>query len=168
MPQLRTYSPTKLCHGIHMANFWPVLRPVFSASHAQHISDLHPKFALRPHHVWKYAMVDIQSATAENRRWIKKIERKRNHRAKIWCPHLLRRAAIITKHRVVELAHNNVSIAFTRCRHSPESEWLEHIDWQSECMCSRILLSSRAAPSIWKWGYGTPLFGHWGFTWKIN
>jgi len=20
----------------------------------QHISDLHPKFALRPHHVWKY------------------------------------------------------------------------------------------------------------------
>jgi len=20
----------------------------------QHISDMHPKFALRPHHVWKY------------------------------------------------------------------------------------------------------------------
>jgi len=20
----------------------------------QHVSDLHPKFALRPHHVWKY------------------------------------------------------------------------------------------------------------------
>jgi len=30
------------------------LRPVFSASHVQHVSDLHPKFALRPHHVWKY------------------------------------------------------------------------------------------------------------------
>jgi len=43
------------------------LRPVFSASRVQHISDLHPKFALRPHHVWKY-MVDIQSAMAENRR----------------------------------------------------------------------------------------------------
>jgi len=31
------------------------LRPVFSASRLQHISDLHSKFALRPHHVWKYA-----------------------------------------------------------------------------------------------------------------
>jgi len=30
------------------------LRPVFSASCVQHISDMHSKFALRPHHVWKY------------------------------------------------------------------------------------------------------------------
>ena len=30
------------------------MSPVFSASCVQHISDLHPKFALRPHHVWKY------------------------------------------------------------------------------------------------------------------
>jgi len=30
------------------------LRPVFSASRVQQVSDLHPKFALRPHHVWKY------------------------------------------------------------------------------------------------------------------
>jgi len=30
------------------------LRPVFSASRAQHVSDLRLKFALRPHHVWKY------------------------------------------------------------------------------------------------------------------
>jgi len=30
------------------------LRPVLSASRAQHVSDLHSKFALRPHHVWKY------------------------------------------------------------------------------------------------------------------
>ena len=28
--------------------------PVFSASRAQHTSDLHSKFALRPHHVLKY------------------------------------------------------------------------------------------------------------------
>jgi len=27
---------------------------VFSASHVQHISDLHTKFTLGPHHVWKY------------------------------------------------------------------------------------------------------------------
>jgi len=30
------------------------LCPVFSASRLQHISDLHSKFALGPHHVWKY------------------------------------------------------------------------------------------------------------------
>jgi len=30
----------------------------------QRISDMHSKFALRPHHVWKYG-TDIQSATAE-------------------------------------------------------------------------------------------------------
>jgi len=30
------------------------VRPVFSASRVQYISDVHSKFALRPHHVWKY------------------------------------------------------------------------------------------------------------------
>jgi len=30
------------------------LRPVFTASRVQHVSDLHPKFALNPHHVWKH------------------------------------------------------------------------------------------------------------------
>ena len=54
--QLRRYSPTKLCNG---ATF---LHPVFPASRVQHISDLHSKFALRPHRV-----ADIQSLTAENR-----------------------------------------------------------------------------------------------------
>jgi len=33
---------------------WWSLHPVFSASHVQHISDVHSKFALRPHYVWKY------------------------------------------------------------------------------------------------------------------
>jgi len=32
-------------------NFLP---PVFSASRVHHVSDLHPKFTLRLHHVWKY------------------------------------------------------------------------------------------------------------------
>jgi len=27
---------------------------VFSVSRAQHVSDLHSKFTLRPHHMWKY------------------------------------------------------------------------------------------------------------------
>jgi len=30
------------------------LRPVFPASRVQQVSDRHPKFTLRPHHVWKY------------------------------------------------------------------------------------------------------------------
>jgi len=30
------------------------LHPVFAASRVQRISDLHSKFALRPHHVLKY------------------------------------------------------------------------------------------------------------------
>jgi len=30
------------------------LRPVFLERVVQYISDLHSKFALRPHHVWKY------------------------------------------------------------------------------------------------------------------
>ena len=56
-----------------MAIFWRFLGPVFPASDAQHISDLHSKFALGPHH----GMVDIQSATAENRRGKeKKIDRR--------------------------------------------------------------------------------------------
>ena len=51
MPQLRRYGPTKLCNGAEMAIF---LHPVFAASRVQQVSDLHSKFALRPHHVPKY------------------------------------------------------------------------------------------------------------------
>jgi len=36
--------------------FGNFLRPAFPASRLQHVSDLHPKFALRPHHVWKYGI----------------------------------------------------------------------------------------------------------------
>ena len=49
----------------------------------QYISDLHSKFALRPHHVWKYGkQLNIQSATAEIRRGEEDEEERRNHRAK--------------------------------------------------------------------------------------
>jgi len=34
--------------------FAQFLRPVFSAIRVQHISDMHSKFALTPHHVPKY------------------------------------------------------------------------------------------------------------------
>jgi len=47
-------------------------RPVFSAIRLQHISDMHFKFALRPHHVWKYGRHPISD------RWRgKKEERKK-------------------------------------------------------------------------------------------
>jgi len=50
MPYLRRYSRQSRA----MVPRWWFLRPVFSASRVQHISDLHSKFALSPHHVWKY------------------------------------------------------------------------------------------------------------------
>ena len=37
--------------------FVDFLRPAFLASRVQHVSDLHPKFALRPHHAWKYGSI---------------------------------------------------------------------------------------------------------------
>ena len=54
VPWLRRYSPTNLCDGAQMAIFVDFLRPAFPASRVQQVSDLHLKFALRPHHVWKY------------------------------------------------------------------------------------------------------------------
>ena len=42
------------CEDAQMAIFGNFLRAVFSVSRVQHVSDVHPKFALRPHHVWKY------------------------------------------------------------------------------------------------------------------
>ena len=39
--------------------FGDFLRPVFSLSRVQHVSDLHSKFALRPHHVWQYGRYPI-------------------------------------------------------------------------------------------------------------
>ena len=66
---------TKLCDGAHRRRiFGDFLRPVFSASRLQHVTDLHSKFALGPHH--DRSMVDIQTATAENRRGKKEEDRR--------------------------------------------------------------------------------------------
>ena len=66
MPSLRRYGPTELCDGAQMAIFGDFLRPAFPASRVQHVSDMHSKFALRPHRVSKYGRHPI--ATAEIRR----------------------------------------------------------------------------------------------------
>jgi len=75
-------------HSCAMVPRWRIfgdcLGPAFPASRAQHISDLHSKFALG--HTMCRSMVYIQCATAEIRRG-KEIERKieRNHMAKLEC-----------------------------------------------------------------------------------
>jgi len=69
------------------------LRPAFPASRVQQVSDLHLKFALRSHHVWKYGRHPIYG------RWDrrgKKEEEERNHRAKIYWSALLHRATIMS------------------------------------------------------------------------
>jgi len=49
VPQLRRYSPTKLCDGAQTATFGECFVSCILASRMQHISDLHSKFALKPH-----------------------------------------------------------------------------------------------------------------------
>ena len=44
-------QPNKFVRWCADGDFLSFLRPVFPASRVQHISDLHSKFALRPHHV---------------------------------------------------------------------------------------------------------------------
>ena len=88
---LKTRNPLKFARvpqtwdGAQMATFWRFLRAVFSASRAQHVSDLHCKFTLRPHRV---SMVHRQSPTAEIKRGKKRKKERRNHRIKIYmaCP----------------------------------------------------------------------------------
>ena len=45
---------TKLCSDAQMAIFASFFASCTSASRVQQVSDMHSKFALRPHHVWKY------------------------------------------------------------------------------------------------------------------
>ena len=60
--QLLRQSPTKLCDGAQISNFWRFFASRISASRVQHVSDLHPKFALRPHYAWKYGKHPICDA----------------------------------------------------------------------------------------------------------
>jgi len=60
------------------------LGPAFAASRVQHLSDLHSKFALGPHHVTKTSNLRplrLGEEKKERRQKKKKIER--NYRAKI-------------------------------------------------------------------------------------
>ena len=87
MPPLRRYGPTKLCDGAEMVFLATFLRPVFAASRVQRISDLHTKFALRPHHVPK----DGKHPLGEEK---KEEEEERRNSMKIYMVSLLYRATI--------------------------------------------------------------------------
>jgi len=73
-----------------MAIFGDFFASFVSASRVQHISDVHSKFALRPHHVWKYGTSNLRPLRLGEER--KKEDR--NHRAKIWRSALLHWATI--------------------------------------------------------------------------
>jgi len=67
VPSLRRYS-RQSCAMVPRWRFLATfLGPAFPASRVQHISDLHLKFALRPHHVWQ----------TSNLRWLRLGEEKR-------------------------------------------------------------------------------------------
>jgi len=57
------------------------LRPVFSASRVQQVSDLHLKFALRPHHVWNYNLRRLR--LGEEKEEEEEEEERTNHSMKI-------------------------------------------------------------------------------------
>jgi len=70
-------QPDKVVRWCQNGDF---LHPVFSESRVQHISDMHSKFALRPHHVWKYGRHPVSD------RWDyggRKRKKDINHRAKM-------------------------------------------------------------------------------------
>jgi len=48
--------------------FGDFLHPVFSVSHVQQVSDLHPKFALRPHHVCNLRWLRLGEEKGRRRR----------------------------------------------------------------------------------------------------
>jgi len=64
-----------------MTIFGDFLRPVFSANRVQHVSDLHPKFALGPHHVYK--QVWQTSSLQRLRLGEQKKERKKRKRIEV-------------------------------------------------------------------------------------
>jgi len=61
-----------------MAIFGKFLHPVFSVSRVQHVSDLHLKFALRPHYVWKYGRHLICGLSAKRKEKRKKKPQGKN------------------------------------------------------------------------------------------
>jgi len=65
--------PDKFARWCPDGDFWRFfLRPVFTASRVQQVSDLHSKFALRPHDVSMYGRVSNlrRLRLGEEKRWI--------------------------------------------------------------------------------------------------
>jgi len=71
----------------------------------QHVSDLHPKFALRPHHVWKYGRHPICDGRDYARK--KNKDRRRNHRAK----KVMAYQTVDSRHKVMHIESNSHSVS---------------------------------------------------------
>jgi len=61
------------------------LRPVFAASRVQHVSDLHLKFARRPHHVWQTSNLRRLRLGEEKKKDRKKKKKLQNENIMV-CP----------------------------------------------------------------------------------
>jgi len=56
---MRRYSPANFSDGAQMAIFGDFFASCVFSERVQQVSDLRLKFALRPHHVWKYGRHSI-------------------------------------------------------------------------------------------------------------
>ena len=86
VPQLRRYSPSNCAMVPRWRFLETFLRPVFSASLVQQVSDLHLKFALKPHYVWKYGRHPVCGSSYQARKKRKKKKNKRQDENIMVCP----------------------------------------------------------------------------------
>ena len=98
------------------------LHPAFPASRVQHASDLHLKFALRPHHVWKYDKPrDYDDMTSwQIKSWL--LDCGIIHQARVYHGYLVTRRSVteLTRHRA---STNMYSLTFSRSfalQHPPQ------------------------------------------------
>jgi len=113
------------------------LRPVFSASCKQHVSDLHLKFALRPHHVWKYGRHPICDGWDKARKQKKEKEettgwKYNGHRATvIKFPFLKSTPPILV---MVQMCHRQIGIGIpATIQPTVSKHWSKHLQsaqWQ--------------------------------------
>ena len=78
-----------LSDGAQMAIFSDFLRAAFSASRVQQISNQDSKFALRPHHVWKYGALSANLECMSEMcctRLSENTGRKKSLKIAIWAP----------------------------------------------------------------------------------
>jgi len=120
------------------------LHPAFPASRVQHASDLHLKFALRPHHVWKYDKPrDYDDMTSwQIKSWL--LDCGIIHQARVYHGYLVTRRSVteLTRHRA---STNMYSLTFSRSRYNtPRS--MDEMEWRTQQAC--LLSGCRRGESL--------------------